>query len=189
MYASSGNKHFFTKSCHRQTYQNYEQPPQTSQNSDFQSHFSVLKIGRIVPIFFSLKALFIILVGLTVTLFSEKRLISTRCIHGFISNLIKKPWTVSIKDWGEEKIAWKVVLSFTWKWISTLCRPSTMLNNWNICLTWHLLIHEKIIWLSNFPNQGTRKHFCQYYIITLNQKLLTKVNLKSTIRYVPDIFF
>ena len=25
MYASMGNKHFFTKSCHRQTYQNYEQ--------------------------------------------------------------------------------------------------------------------------------------------------------------------
>ena len=24
MYASSGNKHFFTKSCHGQTYQNYE---------------------------------------------------------------------------------------------------------------------------------------------------------------------
>ena len=45
IYASSGNKHFFTKSCHRQTYQNYEQPPQTSQNSYFQSHFSVLKIG------------------------------------------------------------------------------------------------------------------------------------------------
>ena len=28
---SSGNKHFFTKQCHRQTYQYYEQPPQTSQ--------------------------------------------------------------------------------------------------------------------------------------------------------------
>ena len=27
MYASSENKHFFTKSCHHQTYQNYEQPP------------------------------------------------------------------------------------------------------------------------------------------------------------------
>ena len=27
MYASSGNKDFFTKSCHRQTYQNYEHPP------------------------------------------------------------------------------------------------------------------------------------------------------------------
>jgi hypothetical protein len=47
MYASSGNKHFFTKSCHRQTYQNHEQPPRTSQNSYFQSHFSVLKIGQI----------------------------------------------------------------------------------------------------------------------------------------------
>ena len=47
MYSYSGNKHFFTKSCHHQTYQNHEQPPQTSQNSYFQSHFSVLKIGRI----------------------------------------------------------------------------------------------------------------------------------------------
>ena len=28
MYASSGNKHFFTISCHRQTYQNYEQSRQ-----------------------------------------------------------------------------------------------------------------------------------------------------------------
>ena len=28
MYASSGNKHFFTKPCHRQTYQNYEQSQQ-----------------------------------------------------------------------------------------------------------------------------------------------------------------
>ena len=28
MFASSGNKHFFTKSCHCQTYQNYEQSRQ-----------------------------------------------------------------------------------------------------------------------------------------------------------------
>ena len=49
MYASSGNKHFFTKSCHHQTYQNYEQPCQRLQNSYFQSHFSVSKIGRIFP--------------------------------------------------------------------------------------------------------------------------------------------
>ena len=41
--ASSGNKHFFTKSCHHQTYQNYEQPPRTSQNADFQSHFLNVK--------------------------------------------------------------------------------------------------------------------------------------------------
>ena len=39
-YASSGNHHFFIKSCNCHTYQNYEQPPQRSQNSDFQSCFS-----------------------------------------------------------------------------------------------------------------------------------------------------
>ena len=31
--ASIGNKHFFTQSCHHQTYQTYEQPPQKCQNS------------------------------------------------------------------------------------------------------------------------------------------------------------
>ena len=41
------------------------------------------------------RRLFIILVSLTMTLFSEKMLISTRCIHGFMSNLIKKSWTDS----------------------------------------------------------------------------------------------
>ena len=54
-YASIGNKHFFTKSCQRQTYQNYEQPPQRLQNSDFQSRFSASKINPIFPIFFSMK--------------------------------------------------------------------------------------------------------------------------------------
>ena len=44
------------------------------------------------------RRLFIILVSLTVTLFSEKMLISTRCIHGFMSNTIKKSWTVSIGE-------------------------------------------------------------------------------------------
>ena len=33
----------FSQNC--QTYQDYEKYPQTSQNFDFQSHFSVLKIG------------------------------------------------------------------------------------------------------------------------------------------------
>ena len=43
MYASSANKlFFFTKSCHHQTYQNYEQTPQTFQNLYFQSHFFML---------------------------------------------------------------------------------------------------------------------------------------------------
>ena len=32
MYASSENKHFFTKSCHREIYKNYEEPPRISKN-------------------------------------------------------------------------------------------------------------------------------------------------------------
>ena len=51
-YASMGNKHFFTKQCHRLTYQIYEQPPQSFQNLYFQSHFSALKIKSIFLIFF-----------------------------------------------------------------------------------------------------------------------------------------
>ena len=43
----------------------------------------------------SLTRLFIILVSLTKSLFSEKMLISNRCICGLMSNLIKKSWTVS----------------------------------------------------------------------------------------------
>ena len=54
LYAFSENKHFFTKSCHRQTYQNYEQPPQTYQNSDLQTIFA-LKIGQIFPKKISMK--------------------------------------------------------------------------------------------------------------------------------------
>ena len=42
------------------------------------------------------RRLFIILVSLTMTWFSEKMLISPWCIHGFMSNLIKTPWTDSI---------------------------------------------------------------------------------------------
>ena len=43
----------------------------------------------------SLRRLFIILVGLTMTWFSEKMLISNLCTHGLMPNLIKKSWTVS----------------------------------------------------------------------------------------------
>ena len=49
------NKHFLTKPCHRQTYQNYEQPPQSLQNLYFQSHFLALKINQIFLNFFSVK--------------------------------------------------------------------------------------------------------------------------------------
>ena len=41
------------------------------------------------------RRLFILLASLKARLFSEKMLISTRCIRGFMSNLIKKSWTDS----------------------------------------------------------------------------------------------
>ena len=43
-----------------------------------------------------LSALFIFLVGLRMTLFSEKMLIFNTCRYGLMPNLIKKSWTVSI---------------------------------------------------------------------------------------------
>ena len=46
--ASIGNKHFLSIFSLK-TYQNYEQPYQRSQNSEFESHFLVSKIGRIFP--------------------------------------------------------------------------------------------------------------------------------------------
>ena len=44
-----------------------------------------------------MSALSIILVGLTMTLFSEKMLIFHRCICGLMPNLIKKSWPVSLQ--------------------------------------------------------------------------------------------
>ena len=52
-----GNKHFFTKSCHSQTYQNYEQAHQRLQNLYFQSHFSASKINGMFLIFLLWKIL------------------------------------------------------------------------------------------------------------------------------------
>ena len=48
-----------------------------------------------VRILQSLTWLFIILVNLTMSLFSEKNLIFNRCISGLMSNMTKKSWKVS----------------------------------------------------------------------------------------------
>ena len=49
-----------------------------------------------------MSALFIILVSLRMTIFSEKVLISTRYISGLVPNLIKKSWT----DSSQELLLW-----------------------------------------------------------------------------------
>ena len=47
----------------------------------------------------TLRRLFIILVGLTMTWFSEKMLISNKCRRDLMLNLMKKSWTVSNADY------------------------------------------------------------------------------------------
>ena len=113
---------FFTK--HRQTYPKYEQRRQKlgtflenkvgtfknfiniswSLNQIFlteiffwkdSTNFLHRKMTLEVRILRCLRRLFIILVSLTMTLFSEKMLISHICIRGLMPNLIKKSWTVS----------------------------------------------------------------------------------------------
>ena len=54
-YAYIGNKHFFTKMCHHQTYPNSKISWQKKPISDFQSEFSMSKIIWIFLHFFSLK--------------------------------------------------------------------------------------------------------------------------------------
>ena len=51
-----------------------------------------------VQILQTLRRMFKILVGLKGTRFGEKMLISTRCIHDLMPNLIKKSWTDSKEE-------------------------------------------------------------------------------------------
>ena len=92
--------------CNRQIYQNYEQSRQKLgrlkkifNNQSFQKNsFLILKNDFESTNFaiFELRSLFIILVGLTMTWFSEDFFISNICRRGLMPNLIKKSVTVSI---------------------------------------------------------------------------------------------
>ena len=81
-----------------------------------------------------MSALFIILVGLTLTLSNEKNLISTRCISGFMSNLIKK----SCKDSSQYPLITLLETSKSEsqrrRWISRINRKDLVPNrNTTIC--------------------------------------------------------
>ena len=76
-YADIGNHHFFTKPCHRQTYQ---KSSRTSVNCQYINAIYVLALQRSL----------IIMVDLTMTWFSEKMMISYTCICGFMPNSHKK---------------------------------------------------------------------------------------------------
>ena len=78
-----------------------------------------------------MSVLFIILVSLTMTLFSEKVLISNRCISSLMSNLIKKSWTDSNQK-VQQNIVWKFVTSahpnhgMLKIWMIVLCKVSIL---------------------------------------------------------------
>ena len=125
MFVSCWNKFFFTRSCHHQTYQNHEQSWQkldtflenkvllkiknfsnkswspslmifTEKNKKDSVDFWCWKMTLKVRVLNSLRRLFIILIGLTMTLFSEKTFISNMYMHTwFNAQSIKKSWTVS----------------------------------------------------------------------------------------------
>ena len=75
-----------------------------------------------VQILQTLRRLFIILVSMTMTLFSEKVLISNKCIGGLMSNLIKKSWTDSSCEVCRDKVDFEIALEYgrviLW-WVST----------------------------------------------------------------------
>ena len=86
-------------------------------------------------------ALFMILVSLLMTLFSEKVFISNRCISGLMSNLIKKSWTGSTIElalfWGELGIRFFSMIAMSDKW--RICKPTPPQTRIKISL-----LHEKI---------------------------------------------
>ena len=67
-----------------------------------------------VQILRTLRRLFIILVGLTVTWFGEKMLIFNICRHGLMPNLIKKSWTVSSRQHRFPESMWAGITWCCW---------------------------------------------------------------------------
>ena len=128
-----------------------------------------------------MSALFIILVGLTVTLFSEKMLISTKCNAQLDQ---KKSVTVSI----ENIFPWEhhLILDFSWKrkiwlWIfsySMDCKFQTSTtivertkNNLRISRKCTTYIHQKnsLTCTSFIPNYTEQCIFsCKYVLINVN---------------------
>ena len=108
----------------------------------------------------SLTRFFIILVRLTRSLFSEKMLVSNRCISGSMSNLIKKSWTVS-------KFLVAYDLLELERWVKEVCNREIEQNSpklyYKLSEVTFLLSTFKLIFLSewidyiatwvNFPQQ------------------------------------
>ena len=98
-----------------------------------------------------MSALFIILVGLTITWYSEKIPISNRCIRGLMPNLIKKSWTVSIAHGLE---CTSELRSIYVQWCTFSLDFSFVITNYG-CVWWILMLkqnsnHVTLMHLSTF---------------------------------------
>ena len=122
-YAAIGYHHFLAKTCHGQTYQIILKTCYPMDN------IHVLALQRSL----------IILVGLTMTCFSEKIMISYSCISGFMPNLHNKSWMVSTKYTMHEKGIAGRLTSFDLK------SPLKTGQSLKIVST-HLLWHFQPIW-------------------------------------------
>ena len=121
------------------------------------------------------RRLFIILVSLTVTLFSGKMLIYTRCILGFMSNLIKKSWKDSISYAGD--IVSPVLMFNTKRRLQ-----SYQLKKNNPC-SLHLLLDDL--------NLNNKPFFCQLFkkeFWFLTAVLFGFVSINSGIRFGVSCF-
>ena len=65
------------------------------------------------------RRLFIILVSITMTWFSEKMLIFNICRNGLIPNLIKKSWTVSSRDTSKLFYLISIINELPWFYLSS----------------------------------------------------------------------
>ena len=102
-----------------------------------------------------MSALFIILVSLTMTLFSEKVHISNRCISGLMLNLIKKSWTDSIANHLLQIIVIFISRQY-WTKLNIVepCRPSSLMRRQ----------------IQDFSSQWS-VFFCKYYLYSLEYTL------------------
>ena len=125
----------------------------------------------------SLTRLFIILVSMTRSLFSENMLIYNRCISGLMSNLIKKSWTVSNgHSLKHTNPSWQLRL-FSLKYVQQTIKESTREkreNSIRLCLIQLKLDEEKTFSLVKVMSVNFEMSFWCLQIDPKNQRNVCK---------------
>ena len=138
------------------------------------TNFRPWKMTLKLRILRSLTRLFIILVSLTRSLFSEKMLISNRCISGLMPNLIKKSWIVfsrapPVKSWRQPPgccICLEILYEYL-KW-TQLLTPYLKINGRSLHLFCHME-EMRIIY----------EIYAEKYYENINEKLILNVKIRN----------